>query len=436
MKKILATGGFLLGMSAIASKFLSLWRDRLLLDTFGEREVIDLIFASFRIPDFFFFLFIGGTVSTLFLPRLSPLKKEDEQHEFVSSFMWGVVVLFGALCGAGALFTKSLIAIFAGGFDLFLQEQMVPLARLLFGSVFLLALSSVFSAFQQSKERFWSIALAPVLYTGTICLVLFIFRDQWGLLTVGFGALGGAFFHFLCNVGAFFLKGGRLSWVWKKPIRAWKHFKSDFLYRVITSASFQINQSVDILIASFLIAGTVGAFSIGSNLGHVLLSIVGLPLANAAFPKLTKAKHFYEEQKKIVYQTIRWIVVLVIPFSLISAFLSEWLVQLLFSLEGSALWMTKTVFIWTVISLPFACVIPIFSRVFLANDDTKTPLRLSAVSLLIATGLAAWLSLFVFPRDLAILGLAIGNFVANTLSAFLFGIWLWARYFGNNEGRV
>jgi putative peptidoglycan lipid II flippase len=97
VKKLLISGGMLLGISAVGSKFLGLWRDRLLVDIFGQSDKVDVIFASFRIPDFFFALLIGGTVSTLFIPRIANLKKEEKYVFFFKFFVgsnrafWGIV---------------------------------------------------------------------------------------------------------------------------------------------------------------------------------------------------------------------------------------------------------------------------------------------------------------------------------------------------------
>jgi len=79
--------------------------------------------------------------------------------------------------------------------------------------------------------------------------------------------------------------------------------------------------------------------------------------------------------------------------------------------------MTTIVFRWTIASVPFACACPLLSRVFLARDDTRTPLRITTTSLAFATALAAILSLKLLPPDNAILGLAVGNFTANVLVA-------------------
>ena len=149
----LLRGGVLLGISAIISKIFGLWRDRLLISIFGAGDKIDIIFASFRIPDFFFYLLVGATVSTLLIPRLTKLKETTQNTQFFSSFLWGTAVFFGILCTTGILGAKILIPIFASGFTKSIQTEMLPLTQMLFGSVFILSISSVFTAFLQQKHK-------------------------------------------------------------------------------------------------------------------------------------------------------------------------------------------------------------------------------------------------------------------------------------------
>ena len=284
VKKILTSGGALLMGSAAVSKLLGLLRDRLLVANLPA-ESLDRVFAAFRIPDFFFFLLIGGTVATLLIPRIKKLDGTNRTR-FLSSFLWLVVSVFGVFCLLGAIFPEVLIQIFATGFDTVAREEMRGLVRLLFGSVWILACSAVFGAAQQEKQKFLSIALAPILYTAIICLGIYLGVAEYGLQAVGVAAIAGALLHLASNVIAYFIHGGELNFSWRKPVSAWNNFGSDCSARVATNATFQINLSVDVWIASFLAAGGVAAYQIGTNLGMALLSMVGIPLAAATFPKI------------------------------------------------------------------------------------------------------------------------------------------------------
>lgn len=426
VKKVLSAGGALLMGSAVMSKLLGLLRDRLLVSHFPGEE-LDWVFAAFRIPDFFFFLLVGGTVSTLFLPRAVELD-HLERKKFFSSFLWLVVVVFGLFCLAGALWPEFFVQMFATGFSAAERIEIADLVRWLFGSVFLLSVSSVFSASQQARQKFLSVALAPVLYTGGICAGIFFWAGSFGMEAVGWAAVAGASVHLLVNVVAHFLGKQSLTFAWKKPRRAWQKFTSDFSFRTANNAAFQINLSADIWIGSFLIAGSIGAFQLGMNLAFASFTVVGIPLASAAFPRLTQAKRDPAEQKKIVRDTLRWIAILSVPAALALAIGANFWLRFLFGVDGELLRMGTPLLQIMALSVPFACAIPLLSRVYMANDDVRTPMKFSAISIGLATATAAVLSLVILPDETAVLGLAIGTVVANLLSAILFGTGVWRRF--------
>jgi putative peptidoglycan lipid II flippase len=239
-------------------------------------------------------------------------------------------------------------------------------------------------------------------------------------MAIGVAAVCGAILHFFSNFISYILSGGSLGWWWRKPVDRWKNFGSDFSARIGTNAAFQINLSADVWIASFLAAGAVSAYQIGTNLGMALLSIIGIPLASATFPKLTAAKGNKEAQKKVLSDSLKWIFLATIPAVLVGAIWAQFWLVFLFNADGELLRLGTWIFQIVVLSLPAACAIPVLSRVFLANDDTKTPLRVTVISLSIATGVAALLALVILPSEISVLGLGIGTFIANVLSALLF----------------
>lgn len=422
--KLVLSGGIILGISALLSKGLGFWRDRLIIQNFSE-STSDVIFAAFRIPDFFFYLFVGATINVLLIPRLTRFKNKTAHFELVSSFFWGVSLLFGLVCVGGFLGADFLAKIFASGFTPDVQSDVAELSRYIFISVFLLSISGVFGSILQFWEKFFVIAITPLIYMGSIALAIYSGADQHGITAIGYGAIIGALLHTLIHVCIYTARGGKLLWIWGKPKRAWKNFLPDFSRRTLNNSAFQINQSVDTWIASFLMIGSVTAFTLGTTLGHFLLSVIGFSVANAVFPKLSKLKKKPEAQWICFKKNLLWIFVLCIPTAFISAIFSETILKLLFDLEGNRLWMTKTVFFWTVISLPFACALPLCTRLFFANDDTHTPLYATISSLTTATVLALILCFWILPEEQKILGLAIGNFTANTLGFIIMFFLLW-----------
>ncbi len=414
----------LLAVSALAAKVLGLIRDNLFAATFPDSGITDLIYVAFRIPDFFFYLLISGTIATLMLPRLAAGGPQHEQP-FFQSFFWGTLVLFGSTSVLCALAAPWLTQLFAAGISSSLHPPITHLSQLLFGSTFLLALSSVCAAWLQHRQQFWSLALAPLLYTGGICLWLAIFGDQWGLRTIGWGALAGALCHLGVNLFAAQRTRLSLRWQWAQPSHLWRQFWPDFWRRVANSSCFQVNQTIDLIIAGALVAGSVTAFQLGSTLGHMLMSIVGYSIAQALFPRLTHLRGQPHAQSSALWRAVGVVFVLTVPIALLCALFSGPLVGLIFpALSPEVSTLTQIVFFWTVLSLPCACAIPSLSRAFLANDDTRTPLMINIFSLTLATLIAAVLALRVLPPATAVLGLAIGNVITNVTSCLLFaGVW-------------
>jgi len=425
--RIIFSGGALLSASAAASKVLGILRDRLLLQIYGD-EIVDVIFTSFRIPDFFFALLISGTIASIMIPRISPLDK-TEKPIYARSFLWLVVLLFGSVCAVMALLASLLVPVFGSGFSVELQQSMVPLVRLLFGSVFLLSASSTLGAYVQSRHHFLSLALAPILYTGFICAGLYFFRDAFALYSVGLYAIVGAFSHMLVNLIAYSIYGGSLRFSLFLPVKSWQGFWPDAIARITSASAVQINYTLDIIIAGLLAAGSVTATTLGMNTGHVLLSILGYPAARYVFPLLSDHKHHYKTQWRLVKKTLTVLLLLSTIPSIIAFLFAPYLISLVFdSLTGKTLINTIIIFRFVVATLPLACCIPVLSRWFLANDDTISPLKISALSLGVGAALTAVLCLLVLPSPIAVVGVGVGTALANILAFTLQSLLLHQKY--------
>src|SRR3989344_4224458 len=86
---------YLLGFFALFSQILALIRDRLLASTFGAGHVLDVYYASFRIPDIIF-VSVASLVSVyVLIPFLT--EKEGEGKEEQRTFINSVFTVFTTL---------------------------------------------------------------------------------------------------------------------------------------------------------------------------------------------------------------------------------------------------------------------------------------------------------------------------------------------------
>ena len=168
--KTVTFAALLLGISALISRLLGLFRDRLLAGTFGAGQDLDVYFAAFRIPDFVYGILIMGGISAIFLPVFSEYFKKDEQEAWrlASNILNCFLVLLIVICGILAIFTPWLIKFITPGFSPEQKALAVSLTRIMFLSPIFLGLSSLFSGVLHYFNRFLAYSIAPVLYNLSI----------------------------------------------------------------------------------------------------------------------------------------------------------------------------------------------------------------------------------------------------------------------------
>src|SRR3989344_3744692 len=69
----------ILGAAGLLSRFLGIFRERLLAARFGAGRELDIYYASFQIPDFLSILFLLGAGSAAILPIFQEYMAHDEE---------------------------------------------------------------------------------------------------------------------------------------------------------------------------------------------------------------------------------------------------------------------------------------------------------------------------------------------------------------------
>jgi len=404
------------------SKLLGFWRDRLITDIFPAAKT-DVIFLALKIPDFFYYVFVGATLSTIFIPRYCRIKEKISQENFLSSFWWMNFFVFAIIVLFGVLTLPWTAKWLTYGLDESLQQSVLSLSYWCFASTFVLALGGFFAAFLQAKQKFRLLALLPIIYMGSVVFGIFNWGDI-GLWIVGASLLGGGLLYFLIGFAFFLYFRGKITWQWLSPPKEWKGFIGDWTRRILNNIGFQLNEVIDLWIAGLLVLGSVTAFSLGNLLGGFLLSIVGVPLSNVAFSKFSREKS-YTATLPVFYKTVGSILLITLPFAVLGFIFSAEIITLLFSsLSNENTYRAGLVLRWTIFSLPISCLIVVFSRIFLSQGDTVLPLKINIMSLFFGSSLAFYLGFYYFPPEIGELGIAIGTSFVNYFSLLLFAIFL------------
>ena len=415
--KTVSGAAIILALSFLLSKILGIIRDRMLTGTFGAGKDLDAYLAAFRIPDFLYaFLVIWG-LSAVFLPLFSEYMAQDKEKawRFVNNMM-GVYALFlgiGSLIAA--LFMRQLISFVAPGFEDAQFETAVLLSRSMLISPLFFAFSAISAGVLQYFQKFVAYALAPVVYNLSIIAGIVFFAPSFGVFGVAMGAVLGAVLHFFIQVppllatGFSFRPGFSLvdAQVQKALLLS--------IPRTIAGVAHQLNVIVVVAFASFLSAGTITIFTIAEHMYYFPVGVIGVSLATAAFPLLTKAGAVMDMKSfSLTLLSSFWRVA---GAALLAAsvlfLLREPLFRILYLSEEFTIENVKLaagVFGVFTVGIVFQCLMPLLVRAFFALQNTIAP-TITGISSVVLNIVLAYVFLqfgwgiFALPWALVISGI-------------------------------
>ncbi|PIR95050.1 hypothetical protein COT95_00805, partial [Candidatus Falkowbacteria bacterium CG10_big_fil_rev_8_21_14_0_10_37_6] len=79
----ITSAAIIVAAASVASRFLGIFRDRILASEFGAGDVLDMYYAAFRVPDLVFNLLVLGALSAGFIPIFTILCQKKFSFEFV-----------------------------------------------------------------------------------------------------------------------------------------------------------------------------------------------------------------------------------------------------------------------------------------------------------------------------------------------------------------
>lgn len=418
-------GALIIAATSILSRFLGLLRDRLLASTFGGGGALDSYFAAFKVPDLIFNVLVLGALSSSFIPVfIGYIKKNDpeardEAWRVANSILNLLLIVLVVLGILFFIFAPQIIPLIAPGFSAEKQDITIQLSRVMLVAIVFFGISNVVSGILNALKRFTSFALAPVLYNLGIIFGIVALTPRYGLMGLAYGVVLGAFLHLAIQIPSVLRVGFRYRRILDFRHPGVRKIGSLMIPRTIGLAVNQVDLLVNTIIASTLMAGSITVYNFANNLQNFPINVFGVSLAIAAFPVLSEA--FADNDKaKFVHQfseTVRRILYLMIPISILFLLLRAQIVRVVLGANAyswEATYLTAQMLGIFSLSLFAQSLIPTLARSFYAHHDTKTPVKIAMVSVVVDIALALILS-----RKYDVLGLAGAYSVANLLNMFL-----------------
>lgn len=416
--KVAAATGF--------SRVLGLLRDISIATVFGANATTDAFFIAFKLPNLFRRMFAEGSFTQGFIPILNEYKEQRSLAE-VQNLIARVAGTLGAFLfvftGIGMLLAYWIIFIVAPGFwDQPTQQFMATdMLRITFPYLLLIALTALAAGVLNTYQSFAIPAITPAWLNLCMIVAAFVLAPR---LTTPIYALAWAV-----------LVAGVIQLLFLMPSLQRRQLlllpqirpKDEGVRRVINlmlpamfgAAVSQINLLVDLVLASFLVAGSISWLYYSDRLVELPLGLFGVGIATVALPALSSA--IAARKDAVFQQTLNWAIRMIFVMGAAATvaliILSEALLTTLFhygqttalDVRMSALSLNA----YAVGLLGFMLA-KTMAAGFFAHQNTRTPVRIGVLA--VAVNICLSLILIGF---LAHAGLALATSIASLLQTAL-----------------
>ena len=405
----------------LASRLLGLLRSVAIAHAFGTDPQLGAYWVAFRLPDLVFQVLAGATLSAAFIPTYSRMRLRNGEQagwRLASDVLNLVSIATTVVALLAFLLAPWIVPLLAPGLGAQsgraeeLRTLAVSLTRLMLISPILFGVSGMLTGILNARQHFIAPALAPMIYNVSIILGALLLARPFGVYGLAIGVVVGSLGHLLVQVPA--LRAVGMRWSLTLDIASPGVIEVARLMgpRVIGLAAAQLNFIIVLFFASFVSDAAISALTYAFLLAMLPVGIVGMAISTAVFPSMAQqaAAQQMETLRDSVARSLRLILFLSIPASVGLAVLAEPAVRLLFergAFDAKATALVSTAVVWYAFAVFAHAGIEILSRGFYAVADTRTPVRMAVVAVIVNALLSA---LLVGP--LGVRGLAIATSVA------------------------
>lgn len=417
----------------LISRILGLLRDIVFARYFGANLVMDAFLVANRIPNMLRRFFAEGAFSAGFVPVMARYRERHE-HDDARAFIDSVSGTFGIVLFVvtliGVIAAPLLVLVVAPGFvgeggDLDLAALML---RFTFPYLFFVSLTAFAGGILNTYGRFGVPAFTPVLLN-IVLIAAAIFVSPH--LSQPIMAL--AYAVFIAGVCQLLFQLPFLAKIHALPRPKWapRHEGVRRALKLMVPAMFgssaaQINVLLGGIIASMLPVGSISYLYFSDRLMEFPLGIFGIALGTVTLPYLSRL--WANGDKTTFAQTLDWSMKLALLIAFPAAIglfvLSEPLVTTLFFgglFDEYAVDMTAMALKAYAMGLVGFSFVKILAPAYFAREDTKTPVRIALIALLVNLLLSVGLAWTMTRNGMAgpHAGLAAATSVAAILNAAL-----------------
>ncbi len=414
-KTVAKAAGVILAISIIG-RLLGFVREQVIAARFGTSMLTDSYLMAFTLPNLIYVI-IGGALATALIPVFTEhaVQSGKKTASRMSSTIINLTILgMLFLCGLGIWAAPLLIAGIAPGFSGETRLLTIELSRIMFPCTIFMALSLLLGGILNSFKKFAIPTLTAVVFSAAIILAVYLLVPFWGIYGLAVGTVIGSLLQVIIQIPAL------------RRLDIGYHLEIDLaspgvrkvgelmLPAMIGISINQIYITVDRILASGLIEGSIAALNFANRLMFLPYNLFVVAINTAVFPTLSEqaAEKNYVEMGRTTVFGLNLIAFFTIPAAVGLFVLSEPLVRLLFEhgvFDSRSTQMTAVALNFYVLGLFAQGAYNIINRTYFALQDTKTPVKVGFCTVLLNIIFS-----LILIRYLAHGGLALATSIAAT----------------------
>ncbi|OLB36830.1 MAG: murein biosynthesis integral membrane protein MurJ [Acidobacteria bacterium 13_2_20CM_57_17] len=409
-KKHILKSASIISLVTIASRVLGYVRDQRITLLLGTSFAADAYVLAYRIPNLFRRLVAEGSMTASFIPVFTSYMREKSKEEvwdFANRLFWTLSLVVAVITILGMVFSPAVVQLFSG--ENVARAEAVDLNRIIFPYLFFIALAALAMGILNCFHVFGLPAATPVLLN--VSTIAFSVGIVWHYVgnpakSLAIGVLVGGVLQFLIQVPSLVRRGMKFSFGISFSHPAIRDVARLMLPRLFGIGIGQINLLIDTRFATAarMPSGSLAALYVADRVMELVLGGYAIAVATAILPLMSHqaAAKDYNSLKKTLSFSVRIVAFITIPAALGLMILREPIIRVLFQhgqFVAESTRLTARALLYYAVGLPALATVKLVVPAFYSTRDTKTPVIIASISLLINIILnIVFLETFLYKR--------------------------------------
>ncbi|GAB6537244.1 murein biosynthesis integral membrane protein MurJ [Bacillus cereus] len=429
MKKI-AIALFIISFGSTALGFL---REVLFAKEFGASVYTDAYVVATLIPSLFFSV-IGTSITLAIIPQV--IKLYTDNMGSYSRYLNSVFTIVLAISSTITLSVYILAPYLANILMLDVQQEAIieltaKSLRILAPTIIFYSLIALIRGVLQAYNKHIIVAITGYCFNIIIIICMYVASEKMGVLSVAWGTLLGAILQFLILYRALNKQGYSYS----------KHvdFKDEILLKtkslilpiILSTGAYEFSVLINRSMASKLDEGSVSALNYSNILYTFPILLISANIVTLMYPIMSKYLLSGNKKSFLLHfeEGLEWMLFFLVPVVAIYVWFSDEIVRIVFQrghFDASATVKTAAALSMLAIGIIPCSIRDLINRAYFALDNTRIPMYISMVTMLINVILN-----FLFIDVWGIKGLAFSISLAFTLGLII-QMWMFNKMYKYN----